>query len=196
MKIYVIKIAVRGVSPMVWRRLRIAADTSLAALHFIFQIVQGWGDDYLHQFHIHGKDFGISYDGGIGFPDNPFRLVIDDFAFDAGDRFTYEYNFFEHWLHDIRVEAIHEDSTLRTPFCMSGHGMPGATAVDEADKTLAFLEAIVNADDATTVGDIRVFIDDLNAVRFNRNKINKQLSKLDLTSPALEPEVIWLGRRR
>ncbi|MDM7319797.1 plasmid pRiA4b ORF-3 family protein, partial [Klebsiella pneumoniae] len=24
---------------MVWRRLRIAADTSLAALHFIFQIV-------------------------------------------------------------------------------------------------------------------------------------------------------------
>jgi hypothetical protein len=122
MKIYVIKIAVRGVSPMVWRRLRIAADTSLAALHFIFQIVQGWGDDYLHQFHIHGKDFGISYDGGIGFPDNPFRLVIDDFAFDAGDRFTYEYNFFEHWLHDIRVEAIHEDSTLRTPFCMSGHG--------------------------------------------------------------------------
>ncbi|WP_434082666.1 IS1096 element passenger TnpR family protein, partial [Enterobacter cloacae] len=42
MKIYVIKIAVHGVSPMVWRRLRIAADTSLAALHFIFQIVQGW----------------------------------------------------------------------------------------------------------------------------------------------------------
>ncbi|WP_416240649.1 IS1096 element passenger TnpR family protein, partial [Klebsiella pneumoniae] len=39
MKIYVIKIAVHGVSPMVWRRLRIAADTSLAALHFIFQIV-------------------------------------------------------------------------------------------------------------------------------------------------------------
>ena len=34
---------------MVWRRLRIAADTSLAALHFIFQIVQGWGDDHLHQ---------------------------------------------------------------------------------------------------------------------------------------------------
>jgi hypothetical protein len=74
MKIYVIKIAVRGVSPMVWRRLRIAADTSLAALHFIFQIVQGWDDDYLHQFHIYGKDYGISYDGGIGFPDNPFMV--------------------------------------------------------------------------------------------------------------------------
>ncbi|ECL5586361.1 plasmid pRiA4b ORF-3 family protein, partial [Salmonella enterica] len=46
MKIYVIKIAVNGVSPMVWRRLRISANTSLAALHYIIQIVQGWGDDY------------------------------------------------------------------------------------------------------------------------------------------------------
>ncbi len=53
---------------------------------------------------------------------NPFRVVIDDFAFDAGDRFTYESNFFEHWLHDIRVEAIYENS-LKAPFCISGHGM-------------------------------------------------------------------------
>lgn len=172
---------------MVWRRLGIAADTSLAALYFIFQIVQGWGDDHLHQFHIYGKDYGISYYGGIGFLDNPFRIVIGDFAFDVGDRFTYEYNFFEHWLHDIRVEAIHEDY---------GHGMPGATVADEFDRTLAFLEAIVNADDETTVGEIRPFVDALDSVRFNRNKINRQLSRLDLVSPALEPEVIWLGHRR
>lgn len=106
------------------------------------------------------------------------------------------HNFFEHWLHDIRVEAIYENSTLKAPFCISGHGMPGATAADEFDKTLAFLEAIVNADDETTVGEIRPFADDLDAVRFNRHKINRQLSRLDLASPVLEPEVIWLGRRR
>ncbi|CRG51220.1 plasmid pRiA4b ORF-3 family protein [Yersinia wautersii] len=122
--------------------------------------------------------------------------MIGDFDFDAGDRFTYEYNFFEHWLHEIRIEAIHEDSTLKTPFCISGHGMPGATIADEADKTLAFLEAIVNADDAATVGDIRPFIDDLDAIRFNRNEINRQLGKLDLASPTLEPGMFWLGRRR
>ncbi|WP_245956914.1 plasmid pRiA4b ORF-3 family protein [Edaphovirga cremea] len=179
---------------MVWRRPRIAADTSLAALHFIFQIVQGWGDD--HQFHIYGKDYGISYDGGIGFVDNPFRIVIDDFAFGAGDRFTYEYNFFEHWLHGIRVEAVHEDSTLRTPFCRDGHGMPGATPADEMDKTLALLDAIDHADESTKVGDIRKYVNALDAVSFNRQKANVQLSKLDLASPALEPEVIWLSPRQ
>ncbi|MCL8160165.1 plasmid pRiA4b ORF-3 family protein [Enterobacter hormaechei] len=61
---------------MVWRRLRIAADTSLAALHFIFQIVQGWGDDHLHQFHIYGKDYGISYEGGIGFKVYVFSMPL------------------------------------------------------------------------------------------------------------------------
>ncbi|HEA7343596.1 TPA: hypothetical protein RXK68_004496 [Escherichia coli] len=68
--------------------------------------------------------------------------MIDDFEFDVGDRFTYEYNFFEHWIHDIRVEAIYKNTELKTPFCISGHGMPGATVADEFDKTLAFLEAI------------------------------------------------------
>lgn len=121
--------------------------------------------------------------------------MIGDLDFDAGDRFTYEYNFFEHWLHDVRVEAFHEDSKLKTPFCISGHRMPGATIADEADETQAFLEAIVNADDEATVGDIRPFIDDLDAVRFNRNKINRHLSKLDLASPTLEPGVFWLDRR-
>ncbi|WP_162887969.1 hypothetical protein [Klebsiella quasipneumoniae] len=36
--------------------------------------------------------------------------------------------------------------------------MPGATAADEFDKTLAFLEAIVNADDETTVGEIPLLL--------------------------------------
>ncbi|WP_261371797.1 hypothetical protein [Yersinia aldovae] len=49
---------------------------------------------------------------------------------------------------------------------------------DEANKTLTSLEASVNADDATTVGNVRAFIDDLDVVRFNRNKINRQLSKV------------------
>jgi hypothetical protein len=53
----------------------------------------------------------------------------------------------------------------------------------------SFLEAIANANDETTIGEIRPFADDPDAVRFNRNKINRQLSKLDLASPVPESEV-------
>ena len=84
MNVYRIKLALTGVSPMVWRRFRIAGDTSLAGLHFIIQIAQGWDDDYLHQFHIHGKDFGLNKPGAYSFPDDSRQVVMDDFEFDIG----------------------------------------------------------------------------------------------------------------
>ncbi|MDE9545351.1 IS1096 element passenger TnpR family protein [Xenorhabdus bovienii] len=41
MKTYVVKVALRGISPMVWRRFRLSGETSLAAFHYIIQIAQG-----------------------------------------------------------------------------------------------------------------------------------------------------------
>ncbi|MBS9441737.1 plasmid pRiA4b ORF-3 family protein [Photorhabdus heterorhabditis] len=155
MKTYIVKVALRGISPMVWRRFRLSGETSLAALHYIIQIALGWQDDHLHQFRIYGKNYDISYSGGIGFPDNPYKIMLNDFEFDAGDRFTYEYNFFEHWIHDIRIETVLENSNLASPFCLAGNRMPDATLGDESDKTLALLDVIIHADDSTTVGEIR-----------------------------------------
>lgn len=45
---------------MIWRRLQVPGNTSLAQLHHIIQISYGWDDDYLHRFHIYGKDYGIA----------------------------------------------------------------------------------------------------------------------------------------
>ena len=46
LNIYTIKIAMRGVSPMIWRRLRISGSASLAQFHHVIQIAMGWDDDY------------------------------------------------------------------------------------------------------------------------------------------------------
>ncbi|MDC9598333.1 plasmid pRiA4b ORF-3 family protein [Xenorhabdus anantnagensis] len=192
MKAYIVKVALRGISPMVWRRFRLSGETSLAAFHCIIQIAQGWQDDHLHQFRIYGKNYGISYSGGIGFPDNPHKITLGDFEFDAGDRFTYEYNFFEHWLHDIRIETVLGNSNLTLPFCLTGNRMPGAMLADETAKTLVLLNAIIHADETTTVREILPLIDGLDTVRFNRSKVNRQLNRLNLDSPELEPIVIEL----
>ena len=178
---------------MVWRRFRIAGDTSLAELHFIIQIAQGWDDDYLHQFHIYGRDYGLSKPGACGFPDNSRQVLIDDFEFDIGDRFTYEYNFFESWLHDIRIEAVEEPSTRkRTPFCLGGNGMPGATQYDVYDRSMALLKCIVHGDQSLTVGDVRNHIEALNEVRFNRQKANKDLAQPDLEQ-SVHTQILFLG---
>jgi Plasmid pRiA4b ORF-3-like protein len=119
---------------------------------------------YLHQFHIYGKDYGLSYVGGILFSENPHDVYLDDFGFDEGDKFTYEYNFFEHTLVDIRIENINNTSAQAPVYCMKGKGMPGANKYDTTEATLNLFEALANADESTTVGDLRPFVDALNAI--------------------------------
>ena len=53
--------------------------------------------------------------------------------------------------------------------------MPGVHKYDELEPTLNLIKAIANADKSTTFGDIRPFVDELNAVRFNRDYINHRL---------------------
>ena len=76
MKIYLIKVALREVDPMIWRRFRITGNTSLASLHYFIQITQGWEDDRLHHIHIYGKDYGIHYPGGLSYSDNAFEVKL------------------------------------------------------------------------------------------------------------------------
>lgn len=175
-KTYFIKVALRGISPMIWRRLRIPGKTSLAKLHQAIQIAYSWDDEYLHQFHIYGKDYGISYEGGLCFADNAHKVYLDDFEFDVGDKFTYEYNFFEHCIVDIRIEDIKADAAIDSIYCLKGSGMPGAQKFDEIDRMRDLLKVVVKSNDKTTWDDITPYIDALNAVWFNRRRLNKILS--------------------
>ncbi len=113
MVVYQLKIALRGISPLIWRRLFVHAETSLADLHHILQLAMGWTNSHLHRFVIHGKEYGTAYDGGMGFANDPKRITLADFRFRLRERFVYEYDFNEHWQHDIRVEQIVEADTKR-----------------------------------------------------------------------------------
>ncbi len=74
---------------MIWRRLRLCGNTSLADLHHIIQIAMSWDNDHLHCFHIYGEGYGIGYEGGMSFTHNAHQVLLDNFGFDVGDRFTY-----------------------------------------------------------------------------------------------------------
>lgn len=165
---------------MIWRRLRAPGNISLAQLHHIIQIVNHWDDEYLHQFHIYGKDYGISYLGGVVFADNAYKVFLDDFDFDSGDKFTYEYNFFQQPIVDVRIENIKEMSSKTSIYCMKGNGMPGANQYDEIKAVHNILKAIENADEHARVSDIRPLFDKLNAVSFNCHFVNHRL-KTEIT---------------
>ena len=75
-QIYQFRLRIKGVSPMIWRRLLMLSDSSIADLHFCIQIAFGWSDTYLNQFIIYGKPYGVYHDGGISFSDNPRQVYL------------------------------------------------------------------------------------------------------------------------
>ena len=62
--VYQFRVVLQGISPLIWRRLLLRSDMSLATLHAALQIVFAWSDEHLHAFRIHGKEYGCTRLGG------------------------------------------------------------------------------------------------------------------------------------
>jgi hypothetical protein len=99
LSIYQLRIALRGISPLIWRRVLVHRETILAQLHTILQVVFAWSDAHLHSFHIHGREYGSS-----GASTHDIRLY--DLCLHRGERFRYVYDFGVYWECDIRLEAL------------------------------------------------------------------------------------------
>jgi len=78
----------------------IDAEDSIADLHVALQIAFGWDGSHLHRFVIHGREYG--YDSVL----DAREVRLCDLGLRVGERFRYEYDFTDYWLHDIRLEAI------------------------------------------------------------------------------------------
>jgi Plasmid pRiA4b ORF-3-like protein len=74
--VYQLRVILRGVSPLIWRRLLVRSDSTIADLHATFQLALGWSDEHLNRFVIHGHEYGVWHDGGIGFRDDPRHVRL------------------------------------------------------------------------------------------------------------------------
>ena len=114
LSVYQLRIVLRGISPLVWRRVLVQSDMTLAYLHALLQILFAWSDEHLHNFHIHGREYGSS-----GPPTRGVRLR--DFCLHRGERFRYVYDFGAYWECDIRLEAmLPQTSRQMYPVCTGG----------------------------------------------------------------------------
>ena len=119
MDIFELKVTLRDISPPIWRRVLVRADTRLGRLHEILQVVMGWEDCHLHRFVIGGAEYGV--------PDPDFpsdvrserNVRLDKVAVEGGV-FLYEYDFGDGWAHDVVVEAILPEGKRAYPACTGG----------------------------------------------------------------------------
>lgn len=135
--IYQLRVALEGISPLTWRRLLVPGDYSIADLHFILQIAFDWDDWNLHRFFIHGTDYGIYHSGGMSFSDDPFQVRLANFKFRKGEKFLYEYDFFNSWTHLLRIEDILSVNPKKHyPLCTGG----GNLSIFEAERKAAEID--------------------------------------------------------
>ena len=135
---YQLRVVVRGVSPLIWRRLLVPADTTIAGLHAVIQTAFGWTGTHLHRFVVHGREYGTAYPGGPSFRDDPRKVRLGDLGLRTTERFTYHYGFTAGWCHDLRVEQILVAEPGRAlPVCTGGRR---AGPPEDCGGVQAFLE--------------------------------------------------------
>ena len=59
-QIYQLRAVIRGISPMIWRRLLVRDDSTVAHLHEVLQIAFGWDEVHLNRFEIRVSTSTIS----------------------------------------------------------------------------------------------------------------------------------------
>jgi hypothetical protein len=189
--VYQLRVVLREISPIIWRRLLVSGDTTLASLHDILQIAFGWSGEHLHRFVVHGAD----YDAIHG--DNLAQVSLAELGLRATERFVYDYNFTDFWRHDLRVEAIlAAEHGRRYPRCTGGRraGPPeecgGPWAFMERSQPYRVFEVICRAaeivgiliDDMPLLGEHRAELAALypwmNLYSFDRRELNRALAGL------------------
>ena len=192
--IYKLHIWIRQISPMIWRRILVRSECSIAQLHDVTQIAFGWSDSHLHRFRIYGRDYGISRPGGPGFAQDARQVRLADFQFRRNERFLYEYDFGDSWQHQVRIEdGLSEEPKRRYPICVGGQrqappedcGGPWAflqrrDAVPfDVVEHLARLVESVDAGDRDAIRDLSEEIESLrewlDLDRFDRRRVNRRL---------------------
>lgn len=125
-EVYQLRVTLREISPMIWRRLLLRDDSTLADLHYALQIAMGWSDVHLHRFALHGRTYGIPQIGGIGYTANARHVQLADLHLRLRERFTYAYDFNDGWVLDIRLEHAAQrapvplDARRTYPMCIGG----------------------------------------------------------------------------
>ena len=107
--VFQIKVALQGVRPPVWRRVRVPASLTLRRLHDVIQAVMGWHGFHLHLFEANDRVYGptdlMPDDPGTGervYSDRNVRL--SGLVERGNTAIIYTYDLGDDWRHDVILE--------------------------------------------------------------------------------------------
>ena len=135
-KLLVLRIKLEYIRPFIVRKVIVRNTISFELLHDIIQISMGWQNEHLYSFSkgdIHIDDEGVVESEAVDDIRDLFTDVFSNrrnkhlssaetpiarFLNEAKDKFMYEYDFGDSWLHQISVSKVMEDDpSIKHPVC-------------------------------------------------------------------------------
>lgn len=119
------RIELLGIEPPIWRRIHVPSNYSFWDLHVAIQDSMGWLDCHLHQFQLVGSDMiiGIPDEDNIDIKQTHpgWELKIEEFFSESTPLASYEYDFGDSWVHEVRFEDLHPaQKGVSYPICLAG----------------------------------------------------------------------------
>ncbi|MGC1685767.1 MAG: plasmid pRiA4b ORF-3 family protein [Candidatus Acidiferrales bacterium] len=142
-----IKVKLNDSQPLIWRRIQVRSDITLAKLHTILQRVIGWEDTHLHRFVIQGERYGVPDEKGVEShkTKDERKHILGEVVADASRQFVYEYDFGDNWQHVLLVEkTLPIKEAARYPVCVAGARACPPEDVGGMGRYDDFLQAIAN----------------------------------------------------
>lgn len=106
--LYQLRIELKEVQPLVWRRLLVPENVTLAKLNSILYQAMGWHGGHLHEYVVGRMHYGIPDDDWPS-PEpvvDERRVRLNTLVEAGARRFTYLYDFGDNWEHTVKVEDL------------------------------------------------------------------------------------------
>jgi hypothetical protein len=127
--VHQLKVTLRDIRPLIWRRLQVPSDATLLDLHFVLQRAFDWDNSHLHEFE-GGSSRAKRVRYGCPEPDDFMSSVplLDEAEVSLaaalpakGSGLLYRYDFGDDWKHDILVEKVLAAAPgVTRPRCLAG----------------------------------------------------------------------------
>ena len=83
--VYQLRVVLRGVSPLIWRRLLVRSDSTIADLHASLQLVFGWSNEHLNRFVIQAATTASGMTAGSASVTIPDTYASPTLAFESAN---------------------------------------------------------------------------------------------------------------
>jgi len=128
-EVYRFKIYLKGIKPMIWRRIELKGESTFWDLTSAILDAMGWLGYHLFEFEV--KEPGSGFKQLLGAPSNDYEspedlipvweVKISDYFTMENNKCLFTYDFGDDWQHVVRLEAVHEeDENTSYPVCLAG----------------------------------------------------------------------------